>query len=109
MVPAEPVALVAFVTVPDEQTAVKLAEALLQQRAAACVQILPAGRSMYRWKGKIESASESTLLIKTAASRFAELEQLIRRLHPYEVPEVIGIPIAEASAPYLHWILDESQ
>ena len=109
MVPAEPVALVVIVTVPDEQTAVKLAEALLEHRAAACVHILPAGRSMYRWKGKLESASESTLLIKSSTSRFAELEQLIRRLHPYEVPEVIGIPIAESSAPYLNWILDESR
>jgi periplasmic divalent cation tolerance protein len=102
-------ALVVFVTVPDEQFAVKLGEALLRLRLAACVHILPPGRSIYRWKGKVESALETTLLIKSSAARFAELEQVVRRLHPYEVPEVIGIPVAKASVPYLEWIIDETQ
>lgn len=106
---SETEALVVFVTVPDEQTAVKLSDAVVQNRLAACAHILPAGRSVYRWKGKVESAVEHTMLIKCLASRFSELEQLIRRLHPYEVPEVIGIPVAMAAAPYLNWILDEMQ
>lgn len=101
-------ALVVIVTVPDEPCAVKLSESLLQQRLAACIHTLPAGKSMYRWQGKIENTAEHTLLIKTASRRFAELEAVIRRLHPYEVPEIVGVPMVAVEPSYLKWILDET-
>ncbi len=107
--PIESEAIVVFVTVPDEQIAVKLSEALVQQRLAACAHILPPGRSIYLWKGSMESALELTLIIKSRADRFGELEVLVRRLHPYEVPEIVAIPAARVSVPYLNWILDELQ
>jgi periplasmic divalent cation tolerance protein len=81
---------------------------LLQQRLAACIHTLPAGKSMYRWQGQIEITSEHTLLIKTSARRFAELEAAVRRLHPYEVPEIVGLPMVALSSTYLKWILDET-
>lgn len=101
-------ALVVIVTVPDEPTAVKLSESLLQQRLAACVHTLPAGKSMYRWQGKIESSVEYTMLIKTVSARFVELEATIRRLHPYEVPEIVAVPVAAVAPSYLKWIKDET-
>ncbi len=63
---------------------------------------------MYRWQGKIESSVEYTLLIKTTSGRFAELEAAIRRLHPYEVPEIVGVPMVAVAPPYLKWIRDET-
>lgn len=104
----DPGALVVFVTVPDEPCAVKLSESLLQQRLAACIHVLPAGTSRYRWQGKIESSVEYTLLIKTTSGRFAELEAAIRRLHPYEVPEIVGVPMVAVAPSYLKWIRDET-
>lgn len=101
-------ALVVIVTVPDEPTAVKLSESLLQQRLAACVHTLSAGKSMYRWQGKIECSVEYTMLIKTVSARFAELEATVRRLHPYEVPEIVALPMTAVAPSYLKWIRDET-
>lgn len=91
-------------TCPDEQTAHQLAEHLIREHLAACVSCLPGVRSFYEWEGKIERAQEVQLLIKTRAERYADLEQAIRQQHPYEVPELIALPITAGLAGYLEWI-----
>ncbi len=101
-------ALVVITTVPDENLAVKLTESLLQQRLAACVHRLPAGQSTYWWQGKLESAAEITLLIKTTQLRYAELETAIRRLHSYDIPEIVALPVSDGLPAYLNWIRDET-
>lgn len=107
--PTEFGALVVITTVPDQNVGVKIAEALLQQRLAACVHLLPAGRSMYRWQGKIEDRAEITILIKTTTARYAELEATIKRLHPFEVPEIVAFPISQILPAYFDWILGETK
>jgi periplasmic divalent cation tolerance protein len=101
-------AVIVMVTVPDALTAVKIAESLLQQRLAACIHRFPAGQSMYRWQGKIETASEFTLLIKTHARCRSELVAAVQALHPYEVPEILALPVIAGLASYLNWIDDET-
>ena len=102
-------ALLVITTVPDEHLAVKVSATLLQQRLAACVHALPAGKSTYRWQGKIETASETTLLIKTRRTHYAELEAVLRRLHPYDTPEILALPVIAGLPAYLNWILDETR
>jgi periplasmic divalent cation tolerance protein len=91
-------------TCPDADTARTLAEALVAERRAACVNILPGLTSVYPWGGKIETAEEQLLFIKTEADGFGELEACIKARHPYQVPEIIAIPITDGSADYLEWI-----
>jgi periplasmic divalent cation tolerance protein len=97
-------ALVVFATVPEHATGVKISEHLVDNALAACVHILPAGTSTYRWQGQRETAVEHTLLIKTVSARFQELQQAICRLHPYECPEIIAISVADGLPSYLDWI-----
>jgi periplasmic divalent cation tolerance protein len=101
-------ALIVITTVPDENLAVKITESLLQQRLAACVHALPTGWSRYRWQGKIETSAEITLLIKCIASRYTEIEADIKRLHPYDLPEIVALPITIGLPAYLNWILNET-
>lgn len=96
--------LLVLCTCPDDASAAAIATALVQERLAACVSRHGGLKSMYRWQGRIESADEILLQIKTRAGLFGELESEIRRLHPYEVPEIIGIPLHAGSADYLDWI-----
>ena len=93
-------------TCPDADSAGKLAHALVESRLAACVNIVPGMTSVYGWQDQIETAQEHLLLIKTAraAETFVKLETLIKAHHPYEVPEIIAIPIEQGSADYLAWI-----
>ncbi len=91
-------------TCPDLLTAHNLAESLLSDRRAACVNILPGVSSMYLWQGKIESASEVLLLIKTRTDMYSELEAFIAKVHPYDVPEIVALPFVAGSPPYLSWI-----
>jgi periplasmic divalent cation tolerance protein len=107
MTQADAVMLV-FTNLPDREAALKLADALIAGKAAACVNILGACTSVYRWQGAVEHAEEIPLLIKTTAVRYAELEQLIRRLHPYELPEIIAVPVAHGLPGYLQWVADET-
>ncbi len=100
--------LLVFTTVPDPASAVKIAESLIDARLAACVHSLPAGTSYYRWQGKQEQSSEITLLIKTTSAKYPELEAAIRRLHPYELPEILGLPVSVGLPAYLEWIHDET-
>jgi periplasmic divalent cation tolerance protein len=102
-------ALLVIATVPDENLAVKITESLLQQRLAACVHALPMGTSRYRWQGRIETSPEITLLIKSTADRYAELAAEIKCLHPYDVPEIIALPINIGLPAYLNWIKNETR
>ena len=101
-------ALIVITTVPDENLAVKISESLLQQRLAACVHALPIGWSRYRWQGRVEVTAEITLLIKSTNRCYPELEAEIRRLHPFEVPEIVALPVDIGLPAYLNWILDET-
>jgi periplasmic divalent cation tolerance protein len=102
-------AIVVLVTAPDARVAKRLAEALVGERLAACVTALPGASSTYRWKGKIERAKETVLLIKTRKSLAKRLERRVRELHPYEVPEFLVIPVAAGSRGYLDWIGDSTR
>lgn len=93
---------------PDEACASAIALALVEERLAACVNILPRVQSLYRWQGKVESASEVPLLIKTAGERYGAVEAAIRARHPYEVPEIVAFPIAAGLPAYLGWIAAET-
>lgn len=100
--------LLVLSNVPDQQTADKIAHALVQRGLAACVNQLAPCISTYRWQGKIEQAEEIPLLIKTTAARYAELEACIQALHPYELPEIIQVSISGGSAAYLNWLGQET-
>lgn len=98
--------IVVLVTCGSRKEARKIARALVEQRLAACVsEIGVPVASTYRWKGKIESAKEFLLLIKTSKRRFAAVRDAVRMLHSYEVPEIIALPIAAGSRKYLDWIV----
>lgn len=101
--------LVVLVNVPDATTAHEIAKSVVEQRLAACVNILPEVRSVYRWQGKLEEASEVTMLVKTTQDRYAELEAAVRTAHPYEVPELIALPIVAGLPAYLQWVGDETK
>lgn len=96
--------LLVLTTYPDESGARELARTLVRERLAACVNLLPRMRSIYIWEGEEEEGEEHLLLIKTQARRYSALEAAIRARHPYELPEIIAIPITEGLAPYLNWI-----
>ena len=101
-------ALLVLANVPDLECAQLVARTLIESRLAACVNLLPAVQSIYRWQGKIEEATEITLLIKTTSQHYDSLQQVIVKLHPYDVPEIIAIPIVAGYAPYLKWIATET-
>lgn len=100
--------LLAMTTLPDAANARALASDLVALRLAACISILAPCRSVYRWDGKIEDAEEVPLLIKTTAERYPALEDAIRARHPYELPEIIAVPIAHGLPAYLGWIAHET-
>ena len=102
-------ALLVIANCPDEACANRIALAVVEAGLAACVNLLPRVQSVYRWQGAIESASEVPLLIKTTAGRYAELEAAIRALHPYDVPEIIALPIAQGLPAYLDWLAAETR
>jgi periplasmic divalent cation tolerance protein len=102
-----PDALVVFCTCQDKAQADHIAEALIEARLAACVNILPPLRSIYRWQGKVEHAEETLLLIKSTADRFPALRDRIADLHTYETPEIIALPIADGSEKYLSWLREQ--
>lgn len=95
---------IAFVSCPAEQ-ADALARALVEARVAACVNLVPGVRSVYRWQGTVETGDETLLLIKHPADGFEALRTQVLTLHPYELPEVIAVPLSQGHAPYLDWIL----
>ncbi len=93
-----------FCTCPDATSAQRLANELVTGHLAACVNILPGITSIYPWEGKIENSREHLLLIKSRESAYAALEALIRKSHPYELPEIIAVPLQQGQSDYLKWI-----
>ncbi len=95
--------LIAFITCPPE-AADALAAALVETRVAACVNMLPGMRSVYRWKDTVERGDECLLLAKTTRARYADFEAAVRTHHPYELPEIIAVDIASGLSDYLQWV-----
>jgi periplasmic divalent cation tolerance protein len=102
-------AVLVFCTCPDEAVAERIANALVEERLAACVNRLPGVVSTYRWKGETHRDSECLLLIKTTVERFDALRERIVAVHPYELPEVIAVDVILGLSPYLDWIASETQ
>ena len=101
--------LLVFTNLPDRASAERLADLLLEQRLAACVNILAPCRSVYRWKGALQHDEEHPMLIKTSAERYGELERALRQGHPYELPEIIAVPIEQGLPAYLDWVDAETK
>ncbi|MGB8356832.1 MAG: divalent-cation tolerance protein CutA [Chthoniobacteraceae bacterium] len=99
-------AIVAFSTFADAETARKVVRMLVEERLVACGNILPQVESIYRWQGRIESNAEVIVIFKTTRARYADFEQRLRALHPYEVPEIIALNSVEGLPAYLQWIAD---
>lgn len=100
--------LLVFTNLPDRDAAMKIARELVARRLAACVNILNGCTSVYRWKGELEEAQEVPVLIKTRAARYAEVEAAIRELHPYELPEIVAVPVERGLTDYLEWVAEET-
>jgi periplasmic divalent cation tolerance protein len=96
--------IMVLTNLPELAAAQKLARQLVEQKLAACVNILPGVQSIYRWQGSVEHANEVGLFIKTVQSRYAELQQAVRALHPYDTPELIALPVIDGLPAYLDWI-----
>ena len=96
--------IVVFITAPNKGEASRLADLLVERNLAACVQILPAMLSVYRWQGKIERQEEVLLIAKTFIEKFAELEREVRAVHSYETPEIVAVPLTAVSEPYRQWL-----
>ncbi|HSD20037.1 MAG TPA: divalent-cation tolerance protein CutA [Anaeromyxobacter sp.] len=101
-------ALVVLVTAPSPDQAAEIARALVEERLAACGNVVPAIRSIYRWEGKVHEDAEALLVLKTTRGRFEALRDRVLALHPYDVPEVIALPVEAGNAAYLAWIAAES-
>jgi len=100
--------LLVLTNLPDRAAAERLADMVIERRLAACVNILAPCRSVYRWKGAVQHDDEHPMLIKTTAERYAELEQALRGGHPYELPEIIAVPIERGLPAYLAWVATET-
>ena len=85
----------------------RIARALVEERVAACVNIVPGVRSIYRWQGKLEDSSECLLVIKSSRGRFEELRAALERIHSYEVPELLALPVVDGAPNYLAWLEDQ--
>ena len=96
--------IVVFSTCATEAEADKLARELVEARLAACVSVLPGARSVYRWQGQVETATEWLLIIKSSRPLFAELRAGLEKVHTYEIPEMLALPVVEGSPNYLNWL-----
>ena len=96
--------LIVFVTTPNSDEAARIAEALVSERLAACVNIVAAVESIYRWEGKVTHDREALMIIKTTDERYPELERRVKDLHSYSTPEVIALRIERGSSDYLEWL-----
>ncbi|WP_411727240.1 divalent-cation tolerance protein CutA [Methyloglobulus sp.] len=96
--------IITLCTCPDKDTAEKIARLLVEESLAACVNILPNIRSIYSWEGQVESAEEHLLIIKSPQTGYQAIETAIRRHHPYELPEIIAVPIERGLPEYINWI-----
>lgn len=100
--------LLVFTNLPDTDSAHTLAAWLVEKRVAACVNIMAPCTSLYRWEGKLEEAEEIPLLIKTTRGRYPALEAAILDAHPYELPEIVAVPITQGLPGYLSWVATET-
>lgn len=100
--------IVILVTAAGRQEAETMADALVRDRLVACANILGGVRSLFHWQGKIDQADEQLIVMKGRSDHFHRIEQRIRELHSYEVPEIIAIPVVDGSAPYLNWLREET-
>jgi len=98
-------AILVWGTAPNEETAAALCRTLVEEHLAACGSVVPGLRSVYRWDGKIQDDREAGFLLKTRAGLFGAVRARILQLHPYEVPEVLQVNVADGHAPYLQWVL----
>lgn len=96
--------IVVYITTSGEEEAARIAKILVEERLAACVNILKDARSIYRWQGKIEDEKESLMIIKTRKELFDSLKKRVKEVHSYTVPEIIALPIIEGSEDYMNWL-----
>lgn len=101
-------AILVITNLPDRDSALRLAEKLIEGRLAACVNVLGECASVYRWDGRVERATEVPLLVKTRGAVYPRVEQAIREAHPYELPEIVAVPISAGLPAYLAWIEAET-
>ena len=99
-------AVVVFTTFPDQETARRIVRALVEERLIACGNLVPGVESIYRWKGEIETSGETLAILKTEIGQYSAMEQRLRNLHPYEVPECIMLRVRDGSPDYLRWITE---
>lgn len=102
-------ALICFCACPDRATAERIATTLVEERLAACVNILPGMRSVYRWEGRVEAVDEVLLLVKTSAGAYPVLQARLTALHPYELPELLAVEPAAGLPAYLDWVAAETR
>jgi periplasmic divalent cation tolerance protein len=100
--------VVVYVTAPGEEEAEKIAGVLLENKLAACVNIVRGVRSIYRWQGKIEDGAEVLMIVKSRREHFERLQATVKQLHSYSVPEIIALPVVEGSEGYLQWLKEET-
>lgn len=98
--------IVVLITAPSAEKAAELGRAIVEERLAACANIVPGVRSIYRWEGKVCDDAEVLMVVKTQQALFDRLEARVKGLHPYDCPEIIALPIVRGHAPYLQWIAD---
>lgn len=98
-----------YVTCPDEETAVRIARTLLDERLIACANILPEARSLYRWEGAIEDAREVVMFLKTRRALVAQVERVVATLHPYEVPCILALEVTAGNERFLAWLSEEAR
>jgi periplasmic divalent cation tolerance protein len=96
--------VIVYCTVPDTDTGERIAAHLVEYRLAACVSLIPGVTSVYRWQGRVETQTEALLMIKTRRADYARLETAIRSQHPYELPEIIAVPVSNGLTEYLDWV-----
>ena len=101
-------AMIVITNVPSREVALDIARMLIERRLAACVNLLAECTSVYRWQGKLETAREIPLLIKTRADIYDEVEAAVRSLHPYELPEILAVPVERGLPDYLEWVNTET-
>ncbi len=99
-------AIVVFISASNADEARRIADHLVEERLAACAQVLPEIESVYRWKGELQNEKEVLILVKTTTDRFSALEKSVRAIHSYETPEIVAVPVSDISEPYLLWLIE---
>lgn len=100
--------IIVFITAPNEEEAAGIGHTIIEERLAACVNIIRPVRSIYRWQGRVEDEQEILMIVKTRKSLFERLQKRVKELHSYAVSEIIGLPVSEGSKQYLDWLGQET-